>query len=272
MDKRLQQFIISHERLFVLTGAGISTASGIPDYRDRHGAWKQQKPMEYRDFVATHAARQRYWTRSWFGWQRFSQARPNAAHHALASLEQFGRLSTTVTQNVDGLQQLAGSQRVIELHGSLATVSCLSCGEALERETMQAALQERNSWLSGLQGKLAPDGDAQLQGVDTTRLQLPACNACGGILKPDVVFFGESVPTLRVQQCRAALASSDALLVVGSSLMVFSGFRFVREACQQGIPVVAINRGRTRADDLLYYKCEEDCAVALKPVLRELDR
>ena len=135
---------------------------------------------------------------------------------------------------------------------------------------MQVALRERNAWLPGLQGELAPDGYAKLQGIDATRLQIPACNACGGVLKPAVVFFGESVPPVRVQQCRAALASSDAVLVVGSSLMVFSGFRFVREASQQGIPVVAINRGRTRADELLQHKFEVDCALALTQLLRDL--
>jgi len=270
MDDRLKQFIDSHERIFVLTGAGISTGSGIPDYRDRHGAWKHRKPMEYREFVASHAARQRYWTRSWFGWQRFSRARPNAAHHALARLEQLGRLSATVTQNVDGLQQLAGSRRVTELHGSLASVSCLACGETLARAAMQEVLSERNPWLPGLQGELAPDGDAEVAEIDVTRLRVPGCSACGGVLKPDVVFFGESVPPLRVQQCRAALAGSDALLVVGSSLMVFSGFRFVREACQRGIPVAAINRGKTRADELLQHKFDVDCALALTRLLRAL--
>lgn len=271
MDDGLKQFIASRERLFVLTGAGISTGSGIPDYRDRHGAWKHQKPMEYRDFVASHAARQRYWTRSWFGWQRFSRARPNAAHYALARLEQLGRLSATVTQNVDGLQQLAGSRYVTELHGSLATVQCLCCGETLARDAMQEALRVQNPWLPGLQGELAPDGDAQVQGIDAVRLRIPGCVACGGVLKPDVVFFGESVPPPRVQQCRAALAGSDGLLVVGSSLMVFSGFRFVREACQQGIPVVAINRGRTRADALLQHKFDGDCVSVLKQLVRALD-
>jgi NAD-dependent SIR2 family protein deacetylase len=271
MDDRLKQFVDSHERIFVLTGAGISTGSGIPDYRDRHGAWKHQRPMEFREFVASHAARQRYWTRSWFGWQRFSRAQPNAAHLALARLERLGRLSATVTQNVDGLQQLAGSQRVTELHGSLATVSCLSCGETLARVAMQEALGERNPWLPEQQGELAPDGDAEVHGVDAARLQVPGCNACGGVLKPDVVFFGESIPPQRVQQCRIALGGSDAMLVVGSSLMVFSGFRFVREACQQGIPVAAINRGRTRADELLQHKFDVDCALVLTGLLRGLD-
>jgi len=271
MDNQLTQFIESHERLFVLTGAGISTGSGIPDYRDRHGAWKCRKPMDYRDFVTSHAARQRYWTRSWFGWQRFSRARPNTAHLALARLEQLGRVSATVTQNVDGLQQSAGSRKVIELHGSLASVSCLDCAEPVARAVMQQALFDGNPWLSGLHGEPGPDGDAKLQEIDTTRLQIPACKVCGGVLKPDVVFFGEGVPAVRVQQCREALADSDAVLVVGSSLMVFSGFRFVREASQRGMPVVAINRGRTRADDMLRYKVEMDCAAVLKQLLRALD-
>lgn len=271
MSEQLNEFIASHERVFVLTGAGISTASGIPDYRDRAGEWKHQKPMEYRDFVATHAARQRYWTRSWFGWQRFSQARPNAAHYALARMEQLGRLTATVTQNVDGLQQRAGSRQVIELHGSLDQVICLSCGSSVERIQMQQALSERNSWLAGLVGEMAPDGDAQLRDIDDSWLQVPDCEACGGSLKPSVVFFGESVPRERVQQCHDALARSDAMLVIGSSLMVYSGFRFVREACRRGIPVAAINRGKTRADDLLDHKFDLDCTAALEQVLRAID-
>ena len=270
MQTQLNEFIARHERLFVLTGAGISTGSGIPDYRDRHGAWKHQKPMEFRDFIASHAARQRYWTRSFFGWQRFGEANPNAAHLALARLEQLGRLTTTVTQNVDGLQQRAGSRQVIELHGSLANVACLGCAATLPRASMQQQLHERNAWLAGLTAEMAPDGDARLR-VDESRLDIPACHDCGGILKPTVVFFGESVPPVRVQRCRDALAASDAVLVVGSSLMVFSGFRFVREACQQSIPVVAINQGVTRADDLLQYKFEMDCGAALTQALGRID-
>ena len=270
MDAQLDQFLARHRRLFVLTGAGISTASGIPDYRDRDGAWKYRKPMEYRDFIATHAARQRYWARSFIGWRRFGEARPNAAHRALAELERLGRLSATVTQNVDGLQQRAGSRDVVELHGSLAEVECLSCRERQSRTEMQRQLQARNPWLDGLHGELAPDGDASLAEERCARLDLPACAACGGILKPAVVFFGESVPKDRVQRCRDALAGSDAVLVVGSSLMVFSGFRFVREAHQRGLPVAAINQGRTRADELLHHKFDTDCAPALERALQRL--
>ena len=270
MENRLDAFLANHRRLFVLTGAGISTASGIPDYRDRDGAWKQQKPMEYRDFVATAAARQRYWTRSYFGWQRFGDAQPNAAHRALARLESSGRLAATVTQNVDGLQQRAGSRAVIELHGSLASVECLDCGATQPRAEIQRQLRTRNPWLAELRGELAPDGDAHLPDAAAARLDIPACAGCGGVLKPAVVFFGESVPKARVQRCREALADSDAMLVIGSSLMVFSGFRFVREACDLDIPVVAINRGRTRADDLLLHRFDTDCAAALEQALQRL--
>lgn len=271
MSERLSKFIAGHERLVVLTGAGISTASGIPDYRDDDGAWKHQKPMDYRDFVSSLGSRQRYWSRSYYGWQRFSEAQPNRAHLALARLEEMGRLQLTITQNVDGLHQRAGSRRVTELHGSLDGVVCLDCGAALPRASMQRELLRHNPELASVSGSLAPDGDAQLQGIDVAQLGVPDCDSCGGILKPAVVFFGESVPAARVQQCRDAIADCDALLVVGSSLMVYSGFRFVREAAQQGIPVVAVNRGVTRADGLLQEKLELDCETALAAALHRLD-
>ncbi len=269
---RLTEFFASHERIFVLTGAGVSTDSGIPDYRDHSGEWKHQKPMEYRDFVGSVAARQRYWARSYLGWQRFSRAAPNPAHQALAGLEQLGRLAHTVTQNVDGLHQRAGSRLLTELHGSLSSVDCLDCGGSFARSNLQQALLERNPQLALLSGEIAPDGDARLRDFDETRLDIPACGSCGGIIKPAVVFFGESVPPARVQQCRDALAGADAMLVVGSSLMVYSGFRFVREAAQLGIPIVAVNRGRTRADELLQFKFELDCATALGASLAQLTR
>ena len=270
MSDQLNQFIARHRRLFVLTGAGISTASGIPDYRDNSGEWKQQKPMDYRDFVARHTARQRYWSRSYFGWQRFSQASPNAAHSAIAQLEKLGRLAGTVTQNVDGLHQRAGSRQVVELHGSLATVTCLDCGFSLARATMQEALLSRNPQLLTVAGEMAPDGDARLQTFDESKLDIPGCESCGGVVKPAVVFFGEAVPPPRVQHCRELLAGCDAVLVVGSSLMVYSGFRFIREAAQLGVPIAAINRGKTRADDLLTCKFELDCTTALATALQNL--
>ena len=200
MSDQLNEFIASHRRLFVLTGAGISTASGIPDYRDNSGAWKHQKPMDYRDFVASHSARQRYWSRSYFGWQRFSKANPNAAHSAIAQLELLGRLAGTVTQNVDGLHQRAGSRQVVELHGSLATVVCLSCGHSISRASMQQALLGSNPQLLAASGEIAPDGDAHLQSFDESTLDIPGCESCGGVVKPAVVFFGEGVPPERVRQ------------------------------------------------------------------------
>jgi NAD-dependent SIR2 family protein deacetylase len=271
MFSLLTEFFAEHERIFVLTGAGVSTASGIPDYRDEHGDWKHQQPMEYQEFVERHEARQRYWARSFIGWQRFNHARPNRAHLALARLEQLHRLTRTVTQNVDGLHQRAGSRQLTELHGSLATVACLDCGAVIERVSMQQQLLKRNPALADLTAQIAADGDAHLNDFDTCKVDLPACASCGGILKPQVVFFGESVPAARVESCFHALASADAMLVVGSSLMVYSGFRFVRAAHNAGIPVAAINRGKTRADEILSFKIRQDCATALSSVLENID-
>lgn len=267
MSERLHQFIDAHARIFVLTGAGISTASGIPDYRDRRGAWKHQRPMEFREFIARESARQRYWARSYFGWQRFAAAGPNDAHRALARLEADERVALTVTQNVDGLHQRAGSRHVIELHGSLEQVICHDCGHETARIELQRELGERNPQLAQLSATLAPDGDAQLDGFDSRSLRLPQCDRCGGILRPGVVFFGENVPRARVQDSFAALARADAMLIVGSSLMVYSGFRFVREARKQAIPVAAINLGITRADQMLDFKVEADCAEVLSRYL-----
>lgn len=271
MFSLLTDFISDHERIFVLTGAGISTASGIPDYRDDSGNWKHQKPIEYREFVEQYGARQRYWARSFIGWQQFSRAAPNRAHQALARLEQLDRLVTTVTQNVDGLHQRAGSRQVTELHGSLATVVCLDCEAAIERIEMQQRLLDCNSSLTDLTANSAPDGDAMLDDFDHSAIDIPACESCGGVLKPEVVFFGETVPRDRVQQCFDALALADAMLVVGSSLMLYSGFRFIREAQRAGIPIAAINRGKTRADEWLHLKIEQDCGVALKTALDQID-
>ncbi len=267
MTQRLGDFIERYPRLFVLTGAGVSTASGIPDYRDQHGDWKHQRPMEYRDFVGGHRARQRYWSRSFIGWRRFSGALPNLAHRSIARLEQAGRVARLVTQNVDGLHQRAGSREPIELHGSLAHVACLDCGRTLPRAAMQQALAERNPVLEALSAELAPDGDARLDGFDERALDIPDCAACGGVLKPGVVFFGEGVPAARVEQSYAALDAADAMLVVGSSLMVYSGFRFARRARERGIPLAAINLGRTRADDFLDLKITADCGDVLAKLL-----
>ncbi len=265
----LSKFLQQHRSIFVLTGAGISTGSGIPDYRDERGEWKHRRPMEYREFVDRETARQRYWARSWVGWKNFRRAEPNTAHRALVELEGRGRVEQVVTQNVDGLQQRAGSRSVTELHGSLARVVCLDCGNGLSREIMQRRLLELNPALAGLDALSLPDGDAELDSFDSAMLKLPACEVCGGVLKPEVVFFGETVPPQRVSDSFAALERADAMLIVGSSLMIYSGFRFARRAAELGLPLAAINLGKTRADDLLTFKIEQDCADALTAALAE---
>lgn len=270
MSQSLVEFLQRHRRLFVLTGAGVSTASGIPDYRDASGAWKHKQPMEYRDFVGQHRARQRYWARSYLGWQRFRQARPNAAHHALARLESSGRLAHTVTQNVDGLHRAAGSRELTELHGSLANVVCLGCGGVSPREHMQERLLQANPVLGELSAEMAPDGDAWLEDFDTGSVEVPACETCGGVLKPTVVFFGETLVPGSAERCNRFLASSDAMLIVGSSLMVYSGFRLVRDAARAGLPIFLLNRGKTRADDLISMRLEADCGPALTDAVGSL--
>jgi NAD-dependent SIR2 family protein deacetylase len=262
----LRDFVSRYDRLFVLTGAGCSTDSGIPDYRGADGSWKRSPPVSYQAFMGSVAVRQRYWARSVVGWRHFQRAEPNGAHAALARLEQRGRLELLVTQNVDGLHQAAGSTRVIDLHGRLATVRCMDCHHLVPRDALQAELLRRNPTWAGLQGRAAPDGDADLDGLLFGQFTVPSCDRCGGLLKPDVVFFGESVPRPRVEAAMAALERADALLVVGSSLMVYSGYRFVRAAASSGKPVAAVNLGRTRADELLTLKVTEPCAVALAEV------
>jgi len=252
--KELAGFIHAHPRLFVLTGAGISTGSGIPDYRDKNGDWKRPAPVQYRDFVDKLSARRRYWARSLVGWPWFRQARPNLCHQTLAHWEAAGRIGQLVTQNVDRLHQGAGSRRVIDLHGRLDRIVCLECQVESEREAMQQELLARNEAFAGLSAEIAPDGDACLEDADFADFEVPDCPHCGGILKPDVVFFGETIPRERVDRSIAALHESDALLVIGSSLMVYSGFRYCRLAADAEMPIAAINPGRTRADELIGLK------------------
>lgn len=259
----LHRLIAQHRRLFVLTGAGCSTDSGIPDYRDTNGNWKRSPPVSFQAFMSSEAVRQRYWARSLVGWQRFRRATPNAAHAALMRLEQQGRLELLVTQNIDGLHQAAGSGRVLDLHGRLDRVRCMDCYDLLPRQELQAELLQRNAAWGRLQGAAAPDGDADIDGLPFDGFTVPSCSRCGGVLKPDVVFFGESVPRDRVAAAMHSLERADAVLVVGSSLMVYSGYRFVQAAAQAGKPVAAINLGRTRADGLLTLKVSEPCASAL---------
>src|SRR5271165_3302977 len=260
---RLQIFVERHRRLFILTGAGCSTGSGIPDYRDADGEWKRQQPVTYQDFMSEEATRRRYWARSLVGWRRARQARPNDAHRALARLEAMGKSELLLTQNVDRLHQAAGSARVIDLHGRLDWVRCMGCGGAASRDDVQNELSRLNPGWLGLDAASAPDGDADLDGADFSLFEVPACQRCGGELKPDVVFFGESVPRDRVAAAMRHLDEADAMLVVGSSLMVYSGYRFVETAARAGKPVAAVTLGRTRADALLSLKVESPCEVAL---------
>lgn len=260
----LRAFLAAHPRTMVLTGAGCSTESGIPDYRGTDGAWKRPaQPVQFRPFVNDPAVRARYWARSLIGWRSFGKAQPNAAHHALARLEQRGAIGLLATQNVDGLHQAAGSRRVVDLHGRLDRVICLTCKHSTARGTWQQLLVELNPDWVDLDAHVAPDGDADLDEHDFERFVVPACSRCAGVVKPDVVFFGENVPPWRHAQALASLGSSDALLVVGSSLMVQSGFRYVTAAQRAGIPVAAINLGRTRADHLLALKVEAPAGATL---------
>lgn len=259
----LDTFLARHRRVFVLTGAGCSTESGIPDYRDAQGQWKRSPPVNFTAFMTRESVRRRYWARSLAGWPRICDARPNRAHAALARLEHEGRIELLVTQNVDGLHQAAGSTRVIDLHGRIDRVRCMGCAQVSPREALQDELLRRNPYWSGLSARSAPDGDADLDGLPFELFDVPTCDRCGGILKPDVVFFGESVPRERVSEAMRELESADALLIVGSSLMVYSGYRFAEAAARRDTPIAAVNLGRTRADELLTLKVNVACAEAL---------
>jgi NAD-dependent SIR2 family protein deacetylase len=251
----------------VLTGAGVSTDSGIPAYRDEDGQWKQSPPMQFRDFTGSELSRQRYWARSMVGWQRMAEASPNAAHHALAEWERRGALRLLITQNVDGLHSAAGSARVIDLHGRLDRVICLSCRQLSSRQDLQTRLLDKNPDFLGQSFVARADGDVELA-VDYDRFRLVACAACGGVLKPDVVFFGENVPAARVEAAMAALNGARALVIAGSSLMVFSGFRFARAASRLGVPVVVVNLGRTRADEMSALRVAGNVGQVLSETLR----
>lgn len=256
-----------HARWMVLTGAGLSTDSGIPDYRDRDGRWKRPQPIHLGPFMREPLVRARYWARSLVGWRFFGRSVPNAAHHALAELERRGRISLLVTQNVDGLHQAAGSGAVLELHGGLSRVRCMQCHDITARADLQSRLQQLNPAWAALTAHLAPDGDADLENRDFSSFCVPDCPRCGGILKPDVVFYGESVPAARHTQAGEALAASDGLLVLGSSLMVQSSYRYAVAAHARGMPLAAVNLGHTRADALMAFKLDAPVAEALNAVL-----
>lgn len=261
----LREWCARHRRVFVLTGAGCSTGSGIPDYRDERGEWKRRPPVMYQAFCHDAATYRRYWARAYAGWHRFIAAAPNATHHALVAWERTGSMSQLVTQNVDGLHQRAGSERVIDLHGRLDEVVCLTCKARMSRADLQTRMRAENVAWSAV-GATAPDGDADIDTSLVEQFIPPRCESCDGLLKPDVVFFGENVPTARYEKARTALDASDALLVVGSSLMVFSGFRFVRQAHDAGLAIAIVNRGHTRGDEFATLKVEGDVGEIMSSV------
>ena len=259
----LGAWLNAHRSIFVLTGAGVSTNSGIPDYRGADGEWKRRAPITYQAFLQDPAMRARYWARSFVGWPVVARAQPNQAHVALATLEAQGKVSLLVTQNVDGLHSRAGQRHVIDLHGRIDQVVCLSCTTRVSRALVQAVLEDAHpEWVS-ISASVAPDGDADLDHLDFSHFTPPPCPRCGGLLKPDVVFFGENVPRSRVETAAEVLLRSDAMLVAGSSLMVYSGFRFARMAHEAGLPLAILTRGITRADDLATLKLDADCGTTL---------
>ena len=234
----------------VLSGAGISTESGIPDYRGPSGQLRARLPMTVQEFTASPAARQRYWARSYLGWRRIARAQPNAGHRAVAALQRRGALAGIITQNVDGLHQAAGARDVIELHGSLDHVVCLDCGARSRRTDLDERLRAVNGDLVTEVAQINPDGDVELADELVASFALVGCECCGSdLLKPDVVFFGENVPRPRVMRCFALVERAASLLVLGSSLTVMSGLRFVHRAAARGIPVAIVNQGVTRGDE-----------------------
>ena len=260
MNEQLSRLVLQGGGV-VLSGAGLSTESGIPDYRGPTGTARRATPMTYQAFVGSAQARQRYWARSHQGWRFIAAAEPNAGHHAVAQLQEAGLLDGVITQNVDGLHQRAGATDVLELHGGLTHVVCLQCGSRSPRSALASRMRHANPGFGSQQGLLAPDGDADLD--DVTDFRVLDCLDCGGLLKPDVVFFGETVPQARVERSLALVDSATTLLVLGSSLQVMSGYRFVLRAAKVGVPVAIVNQGPTRGDPLAALRLDAPLGEAL---------
>jgi NAD-dependent SIR2 family protein deacetylase len=259
VDRQAWDEVLGDRRWLVLTGAGVSTDSGVPDYRGPDSPVRT--PMTYQEFVRTAEGRQRYWARAHVGWSRMRRAEPNTTHTTLVAMQAQGRLTGLITQNVDGLHERAGHRDVIDLHGRIDRVVCLSCGQVTPRSELHERLAALNPGYESRLGEVAPDGDVVL--ADTADFRVAPCLACGGDLKPDVVFFGENVPKDRVNRCYALVAEAEALVVLGSSLQVMSGLRFVKAARRRDLPIVLVNRGATRGDDLATLKVDAGCAETL---------
>ncbi|HEU5267846.1 MAG TPA: NAD-dependent protein deacetylase [Jatrophihabitans sp.] len=266
--ERTLRGVVQAGGVVVLSGAGLSTESGIPDYRGPTGALRRHGPMTYQAFVGSPQARRRYWARSHLGWRQIAHARPNAGHRAVAALQHRGLVDGIITQNVDGLHQAAGATGVVELHGGLDRVVCLGCGARSSRVALDARLRAANLDFAAAAQRVNPDGDADLADADLDGFVPVGCAACGAdLLKPDVVFFGENVPRSRVDACYALVEAAASLLVLGSSLTVMSGLRFVRRAAALDIPVVIVNQGATRGDPLASCKIDAPLGAALTALL-----
>jgi NAD-dependent SIR2 family protein deacetylase len=256
--------------VMVLTGAGLSTESGIPDYRGPTGALRRSLPMTYQSFTGDPVARRRYGARSQLGWRHVARAAPNDGHHAVATMQERGHLTGVVTQNVDGLHQAGGARSVVELHGNLDLVVCLGCGERTSRDDLDVRLRAANPDWEARVTAVNPDGDVTIADAEVERFATVDCASCGGVLKPDVVFFGENVPPAKVEHCYGLVERSRALLVLGSSLTVMSGLRFVKRAAASGIPVGIVNQGVTRGDDLAALRVSAPLGRTLTGLVRGL--
>ncbi|XP_039310095.1 NAD-dependent protein deacylase Sirt4 isoform X2 [Solenopsis invicta] len=266
---RLKEFVDKHHRLCVLTGAGISTESGIPDYRSAEVglyARSNHKPILYKEFCDSKASRRRYWARNYIGWSRFSSIKPNITHKILKHLEDIGKVECIVTQNVDNLHLKAGSKKVIELHGTAFRVMCLNCDHKICRHELQRVFKTLNPSMMATAQMIRPDGDVELSQEQIEGFKVPACDNCGGILKPDIVFFGDNVPHEKVQNVKANVESLDALLILGTSLSTFSAYRIVLQAVDAKKPIAIVNIGETRADKCINLKVEGRCGDVLSKI------
>ena len=261
--EQLAEFIHSHPKLVVLTGAGVSTDSGIPAYRDQKGNWQHSAPVQHKEYMESHYARQRYWARSLIGWPLMRDAKPSTAHYALSKLEQMGYIQLLITQNVDRLHQHSGSEKLLDLHGRSDKVRCMSCAAYYDRKDIHNQTAEANPQFEIVAAGARPDGDADLESEAFADFTVLDCEACGGILKPDVVYFGDNVPKESVFNALDLLQEADALLTVGTSLMVYSGYRFCKKAKEWNKPICALNLGVTRADELLSLKLDAPIAETL---------
>ncbi|XP_047538078.1 NAD-dependent protein deacylase Sirt4 [Vanessa atalanta] len=272
---KLREYLQRHDRLLILTGAGISTESGIPDYRSEEVglyARSNHKPIQYQDFVRYPKVRQRYWARNFVGWPRFSSVQPNATHYSIRELEKAGKVTAVVTQNVDRLHHKAGSENIIELHGTGYIVKCMKCPYEIDRFKLQEILLNNNPGMESSFNMIRPDGDVDLSKEQVDRFQTPLCPKCESPLKPDIVFFGDNVPKERVEQVRHQVSVSDAVFVLGSSLTVYSSYRIILQAKEENKKIAVLNIGPTRADNIVDLKISTKCGEILTDLCNSINK